>query len=230
MPMTARRPPSLTIDRLNRPRCGAERQPDAHLAAAPAHRVAQHTVQADGRKHERERREGRHEQQCEAFLRHAAADHIVEHPRVVQDERRVDARQLAARVTQQPGPIAVERDDLSQLPVAIARELGMRVVDVRPRRCAGADRHVADNADDLRQGTGDAQPLSDRILRRKHLPRELLAHHDAPRRRGIVFGAERPPAQQRNPDRLEIPAFDHALLGRRRMGVRGRSARRTPQL
>ena len=79
----------------------AEREADAHLALAAAHRVAQHAVEADSRERQREERVSGNDQQREAFLRDAAADDVGEHARLVEDQRGIDRVELASDVVEQ---------------------------------------------------------------------------------------------------------------------------------
>ena len=135
----------------------AEREADAHLALAPAHRVAQHSVEPDSRERQRQQGVSGDDQHRETFLRDAAADDLGEHTRLVEDERGIDGVELATDVVEQRCRRTIRRHHLGQPPVAVGRELAVQVIDDGRCRRARAHRDVGDDADDLGLAARDTQ-------------------------------------------------------------------------
>jgi hypothetical protein len=144
----------------------AERHPDAHLAAAALHGVAQHAGDADRGQHQGEAGEAADEQQREPLLRDAEANDVGQHPRPTGHECGIDRGQLAAHLVEPRRHGTIEGHDLCERPVAVSGELAVRVIDDRVRGASRRDRDVCDDADDFDIGrvAGRAQMLADRLL------------------------------------------------------------------
>ena len=198
-------------------------QPDPELARALNHQVVHHAVDPDRRHHQSQQRERRQDHGAETRLRHRSRDQLLHRLDPVHRRGAIDRRHRRASTLPPRRPASSDvrthdrRTALDVRPPArpactsppSPRRRALRAVHRRPRRprCATSVRRNA--------AAGRPGPRSPQYWRA--IDALITTTHGESAR---VRRRERSSAQQRNPDRLEIPrthrpVFRHVVHARR---------------